>query len=97
MGQTVHDERYEDSILQSFPTEYERVQITSYEKRDFELDDIREMLHTMYIDKLSRISTPCRSQAVATPCRRSGTMTVTSSVATARASGTSYKTALSLG
>ena len=54
MGQTIHDERYEDIILQALPAEYERVRIASYEKRDFGLDDIRHMVHTMYVDNLSR-------------------------------------------
>ena len=54
MGQTMHDERYEDIILQALPAEYERVRIASYEKRDFGLDDIRHMVHTMYVDNLSR-------------------------------------------
>ena len=54
MGQTVHDERYEDIILQVLPPEYERVRTASYERRDFGLDDIRHMVHTMYVDNLSR-------------------------------------------
>ena len=54
MGQTVHDERYEDIILQALPPEYERVRPPSYEKRDFGLDDIRRMVHIMYVDNLSR-------------------------------------------
>ena len=58
IGQTVHDERYEDIILQALPAEYERVRIASYEKRDFGLDDIRHMVHTMYVDNLSRPSNP---------------------------------------
>ena len=46
MGQTVHDERYDDIILQALPPEYERVRTASYERRDYELDDIRHMVHT---------------------------------------------------
>ena len=53
MGQTVHDERYEDVIFQVLPPEYERVRIVSYERRDFGLDDIRHMVHTMFVDNLS--------------------------------------------
>ena len=53
-GQTVHDERYEDIILQALPPVYERVRTASYERRDFGLDDIRHMVHTMYVDNLSR-------------------------------------------
>ena len=53
MGQTVHDERYDDIILQALPPEYERVRTASYERRDYELDDIRHMVHTMYVDNLS--------------------------------------------
>ncbi|CAN0176458.1 unnamed protein product, partial [Laminaria digitata] len=54
MGQTVHDERYEDTILQSLPPEYERVRTASCERWDFGLEDIRHMVHTMYVDNLSR-------------------------------------------
>ncbi|CAN0516343.1 unnamed protein product, partial [Laminaria digitata] len=54
MGQTVHDERYEDINLQALPPEYERVRTASYERRDFGLEDIRHMIHTMYVDNLSR-------------------------------------------
>ena len=50
MGQTVYDERYEDIILQALPPEYERVRTASYERRNFGLDDIRHMVHTMYVD-----------------------------------------------
>ena len=35
MGQTAHDERYEDIILQAIPSEYERVRTASYERQDF--------------------------------------------------------------
>ena len=49
MGQTVHGERYEDIILQALPPVYERVRTASYERRDFGLDDIRHMVHTMYV------------------------------------------------
>ena len=56
MGQTVHDERYGDIILQALPPDYERVRTASYETRDFALDDIRQMVRTinMYVDNLSR-------------------------------------------
>lgn len=47
MGQTLHDERYEDIILGALPIEYESVLTASYERRDFGLDDIRHMVHTM--------------------------------------------------
>ena len=33
--ESVHDERYEDIILQALPAEYERVRHASHEKRDF--------------------------------------------------------------
>ena len=52
MGQTVHDERYEDIILRALPIEYERVPTARYESRDFGLDDTRHMVHTMYVDSL---------------------------------------------
>ena len=45
MGQTLHDERYEDIILQALPPEYERVRTASYERRDFGLDGIRHSTH----------------------------------------------------
>ena len=54
MGQAVHDESYEDIILQALPPEYERMRTSSYERRDFGLDDIRYMVHTIYVDNLSR-------------------------------------------
>ena len=53
-GQTVHDERYEDIILQALPPEYERVRTASDERRDFGLDDIRHIIRTMYVDNRSR-------------------------------------------
>ena len=54
MGQTVRDERYVDIFLQAFPPEYERVRTASYERRNFGLDDARLMVHTVYVDNLSR-------------------------------------------
>ena len=48
MGQTVHDGRYEDVILQALPSEYERVRTANYERRDFGLDDIRYMVCLLY-------------------------------------------------
>ena len=54
MGQPVPDERYEDTILQVLPAEYERVRPASYERRDFHLADIRRMMSALYIDCLSR-------------------------------------------
>ncbi|CAN0287066.1 unnamed protein product, partial [Scytosiphon promiscuus] len=56
MGEMVHDERYEDIILRALPIEYERVLTASYERRDFGLEDIRHMVHTMYVNHLSRPS-----------------------------------------
>ena len=54
IGHTVHDERYEDIILQALPPEYERVRTASDERRDFGLDDIRHIIRTMYVDNRSR-------------------------------------------
>ena len=54
MGQSVPDERYEDTILQALPAEYERIHTASYERRDFPLADIRRMMSALYIDYLSR-------------------------------------------
>ena len=56
MGPTVQDERYEDIFLQALPAEYERVQNASGEKRRFGLVDIRNIVHTMFVDRLSRLS-----------------------------------------
>lgn len=58
MGQTFHDERYEKMIVQALPAEYERLRLTSYWKRDFGLNNNRHMMHTIYIDSLSRPSKP---------------------------------------
>ena len=54
MGQPVPDERYEYIILQALPAEYERIRTASYERRDFQLADIRRMMSPLYIDCLSR-------------------------------------------
>ena len=54
MRQTAQDERCEDIILQPLPLEYERVRTASYVRREFRLDDIRHMVHTMYVDNFSR-------------------------------------------
>ena len=54
MGQILHEERYEDIILHALLPEYEKVRTASYERRDFELDDIRHMVHTTYVDNVSR-------------------------------------------
>ena len=62
MGLTVHDERYQDIILQALPSEYERARNANYEKQDFELVDIRHMVHTMFVDSRSR---PSHSKPVA--------------------------------
>ena len=54
MGQTGRDERYEDIILQTRSPQYERVRTASYDWRDFGLDNIWHMVHTIYFDNLSR-------------------------------------------
>lgn len=56
MGQTVHDERYVDIILQALPAEYERVRNASYEKRDVDMDEIWRIVYTIYADNHSRSS-----------------------------------------
>ena len=53
IGQTIHQQRYEDIILQAVPPEYERERTASYERRDFGLDGIRHMMHTIYADNIS--------------------------------------------
>ena len=67
MGESMHDERYEDIILQALPVEYGRVRQTSHEKRDLGLDDIRHMVRSIYVDNLSRpsISSPIAGRGVA--------------------------------
>ena len=80
MGQMVHDERYDEIILQALPPEYERVRTASYERRDFGLEESRHMVHTMYVDYLSRSLS--RLQAAALPCRWWGTLAVTYSATT---------------
>ena len=54
MGETVHDERYEGIVLQTLQPEHERVRTARYERREFGLDDIQHIVHTMYVDNLSR-------------------------------------------
>lgn len=58
MEYMVHDERYEDILLQALPAVYERVQFTSYDKQGFGLDNIRYMVQTMYVDNISRYFNP---------------------------------------
>ena len=53
MRQTAQDERYEDIILQALAPEYEKVRTASYARREFRLDDIRHMVHTLYVDNFS--------------------------------------------
>ena len=95
MGQTVHDERYDDIILQALPPEYERVRTASYERRDYELDDIRHMVHTMYVDNLSCSvnAKPVAGRGIA--MQVVGTPAVTCSATTAKDSDTPRRTALS--
>ena len=54
MGLTLHDQRHEDIILQALPPENKRVRTALDERRDFVLEDIRHMVHTMYVNNLSR-------------------------------------------
>ena len=54
MGQTLHEQRHEDIILQALSPENERVRTALDERRDFGLEDIRHMVHTMYDNRLSR-------------------------------------------
>ena len=54
MGQTLHGQRHEDIILQALSPENERVRTALDERRDFGLEDIRHMVHTMYVNNLSR-------------------------------------------
>ena len=53
MGQPVPDERYEDTIIQVLPAEYERVRTASYERWDFRLAHIRRTMSSLYMDCLS--------------------------------------------
>ena len=95
MGQMVHDERYDEIILQALPPEYERVRTASYERRDFGLDDIRHMVHTMYVDNISRSvnAKPVAGRGIA--MQVVGTPAVTCSATTAKDSDTPRRTALS--
>ena len=54
MGQTLHDQRHEEISLQARPPENERVRTALDEWRHFVLEDIRHMVHTMYVNNLSR-------------------------------------------
>lgn len=61
MGQTAHDERDEEIIFEAFPAKYEKMRLTSCEKRDFRLDNIRHMVQAMYGGNLSH---PCNSKPI---------------------------------
>ena len=54
MGQKIHDQMHEEIILQALPPENDSIRTASYERRDFGLEDIRHMVHTMYDNRLSR-------------------------------------------
>ena len=54
MGQTIHHQRHEKIILELFRPGNESVRTASFERRDFGLDDIRHMVHTMHVNNLSR-------------------------------------------
>ena len=56
MGQPVPDKRYEETILEALPVEYERVFTASHERRDFHFADIGRVMSALYIDCLSRSS-----------------------------------------
>lgn len=91
MTHTVHDERYEDLILQAFPPKFERVPTASFERKDFGQDVIWHMVHTMYFDNVGALSTPSQSQAVEIPCRWWGTTSLTLRATTAKEPDTSHK------
>ena len=81
--------RYKDTILRALPAEDERLLTASYERRDFGLDDIRHMVHIMYVDNLSRPSNakPVDGRGIVMQ------VTVTTcSASTAKGSDTIYKT-----
>ena len=88
----MHDERYEDIILQAFPAEYERVRNASYEQQDFGLVNIWHMVHTMFVDSFRTLPTPSRLQAAVSPCRQPGTPTVACGASSAGASDTFCQT-----
>ena len=48
------DRSYEDIILQTLPSEYDRIHQTHLERRDFGLVDIRRMMAAIYADNLFR-------------------------------------------
>ena len=68
-GQTVHDKRYKDILLQAVPAEYERVQNASYENGTLDW----WIFGTWYIPCSSTafriLPTPSRLPAAASPCR----------------------------
>ena len=82
--------RYEDNILCALPAEDERLLLTaSYERRDFGLDDIRHMVHIIYVDNLSR---PSNAKPVAGRGIAMQVTVTTCSASTAKGSDTIYKT-----
>ena len=92
MGQSVHDERYEDIILQALPPEYERVRTARYERRDFRLDDIRHMVHTMYVDDRSCSVSATQITGRGNAMQVVGHTSVTCSATTAKETDTSRRT-----
>ena len=48
------DRPYEDIILQTLPSEYDRICQTHLERRDFGLANIRRIMAAIYTDNLSR-------------------------------------------
>ena len=93
MGHTVHDERYEGIILQALPPKYERVRTARYERREVGLDDIRHMVHTMYVDNrsCSVSAKPVTGRDIA--MQVVGHTSVTCSATTAKDTDTSRRTA----
>lgn len=91
MGQTVSDERYKDVIFEARPAEYERRRNSSYDKRDFVMDNSQHIIHTTYVDNLSH-SHPSRakphSQAAALACKWRGTLAATCATTAKATAGT---------
>ena len=48
------DHRYEDIILQCFPSEYDMIRQTHFEREDCNLEDIRRMMSKIYAEHLAR-------------------------------------------
>ena len=75
------DRRYTTSGTKTFSSKPFQASTTglrtaSYERREFRPDDIRQMVHNLYVDNLSCSFNLSQLQAAASPCRWCGTTAV---------------------